>query len=150
MLRWFFVVALVSAGCSPRSFSAGDEAAIRSVLEEQKAAWNRGDLEAFMTGYHRQPDIVFTSGGEIRRGYDAALSSYRKRYDSGSAKMGVLDFRDVEVTGLGPDAGLAMGRFQLTETPQTGSGVFSLVFTREQGKWGIVHDHSSADAPPEP
>lgn len=118
--------------------------AIRGVLDEQRAAWNRGDLEAFMTGYHRRPDIVFTSGAQIRRGYDAALQSYATRYDSGDAKMGTLEFRDVEITGLGPDAGLAMGRFVLTDTPQAGSGVFTLVFTREQGRWGIIHDHSSA------
>ena len=131
-------------GCRAKAFSETDAMAIRGVLDEQRAAWNRGDLEAFMTGYHRRPDIVFTSGAQIRRGYDEALQSYATRYDSGDAKMGTLEFRDVEITGLGPDAGLAMGRFVLTDTPQAGSGVFTLVFTREQGRWGIIHDHSSA------
>ena len=30
---------------------SGDEAAIRAVLEAQVAAWNRGDIPAFMASY---------------------------------------------------------------------------------------------------
>ena len=30
-----------------------DEAAIRAVLDAQAAAWNRGDVEAYMDGYDR-------------------------------------------------------------------------------------------------
>src|SRR5206468_651044 len=37
-------------------------AAIRKVLEEQVAAWNKGDLEAFMTGYWNSADLTFSSG----------------------------------------------------------------------------------------
>ena len=134
---------VLASACGP-TFEPEDEAAVRGVLDEQRQAWNRGDLDAFMAGYHQRPDIVFTSSAKIRRGYDAALASYRERYASGDARMGVLDFRDVEITPLGPDAALAMGWFVLTETPQAGEGVFTLVFTREHDRWGIVHDHSSA------
>jgi hypothetical protein len=28
-----------------------DSAAIRAVIDNQAAAWNRGDIDAFMTGY---------------------------------------------------------------------------------------------------
>jgi uncharacterized protein (TIGR02246 family) len=136
-------VAALSTGCPRPSFEPTDEAAIVDVLHTQQEAWNRGDLEAFMQGYHRDPEVVFTSSAKIRRGYDATLTSYRKRYVEGDAKMGTLEFSDLEVTGLGPDAALAFGRFELTGTPQESTGVFSLVFTRRQGRWGIIHDHSS-------
>jgi uncharacterized protein (TIGR02246 family) len=133
--------------CSTPSFRPEDEARIRAVLEAQRAAWNRGDLDAFMDGYHHDDAIVFTSGAKIRRGYDEALQSYRHRYASGDAKMGALAFEDVEITSLGPDAAVALGHFELTETPQAGRGVFSLVFTRRGNRWGIMHDHSSAAEP---
>ena len=32
---------------------------IRAVLDKQAADWNRGDLEAFATGYKNSPDILF-------------------------------------------------------------------------------------------
>jgi uncharacterized protein (TIGR02246 family) len=130
-------------GCPEHSFAPADETAIRTVLDEQRDAWNRGDLEAFMQGYHRDPAIVFTSGAKIRRGYDETLASYRKRYDTGDAKMGTLSFTDVEVTSLDADAAVVLGHFELTDTPQASQGVFSLVFSKREGKWGIVHDHSS-------
>ncbi|MEX1367687.1 MAG: polysaccharide deacetylase family protein [Nannocystaceae bacterium] len=138
------------AACSTRAFGPQDEAAVRQVLDRQRDAWNRGDLAAFMQGYHRSPDIVFTSSAKIRRGWDDSMASYQRRYVDGDASMGVLEFSGVEVTGLGPDAALAMGRFELTQTPQAGRGVFSLVLTRRDDRWGIMHDHSSGAAEPEP
>ena len=33
--------------------SERSEAAIRRVMDDQAAAWNRGDIEAFMAGYWR-------------------------------------------------------------------------------------------------
>ena len=144
-------LALVAAlpGCRPERPTAADEAAIRSVLDRQKEAWNRGDIEGFMSGYHRRPDIVFTSGGDVRRGFEQTLGAYQRKYVDGGA-MGHLEFRDVELQPVGPDGAVALGTWELTETPRASGGVFSLVFTREQGRWGIVHDHSSAKAEPEP
>lgn len=135
--------------CGQPQFSDADAHAVQAVLDTQRDAWNAGDLDAFMAGYHDDPKIVFTSRGEIRRGWQQARDSYQRRYVDGDAAMGVLDFTDVEITGLGPDAALAMGHFVLTETPQAGRGVFSLVFTRREGNWKILHDHSSGQAEPQ-
>ena len=49
---------------------------IRQVLEDQAAAWNRGDLDAFMEGYWRSEDLVFTSGGNVQRGWQTTLDRY--------------------------------------------------------------------------
>jgi len=150
MRRAFAVLALGSSlfACRADRPSPADEAEIRSVLDRQRDAWNRGDIDTFMAGYHRRPEIVFTSGAKIRRGWDETLAAYREKYVEGDA-MGHLEFEDIELQPVGPDGAVALGRFVLTETPQASSGVFSLVFTREQGTWGIVHDHSSAsDAEP--
>jgi len=136
---------LFSPGCRDAAFGPEDATAIRSVIDAQQAAWNAGDIDAFMQGYHQQPDVVFTSGGKIRKGWQATLTAYRKRYIEGDAKMGTLAFSDLEVQGLGPGAAVVLGRWELTETPQAGHGVFSLVFTEADERWAILHDHSSSE-----
>jgi uncharacterized protein (TIGR02246 family) len=123
-----------------------DEAEIRAVIARQKEAWNRGDIQTFMQGYHRQGDLVFTSAGKIRRGWDETLARYEEKYVTGDA-MGHLEFTEVELQPVGADGAVALGHWALTETPKAGEGVFSLVFTRVDGRWGIVHDHTSLTVP---
>lgn len=135
---------VLPSACSQAAFGPDDEAAIRAVMDTQQAAWNAGDIETFMAGYHQRPDVVFTSGGAIRRGWDATLSAYRTRYIEGDAQMGTLDFSDLDVQPLGDSAAVVLGHWALRDTPQAGHGVFSLVFTEEDGAWKILHDHSSA------
>ena len=131
---------------APRRPTAEDDAEIRAVLERQKQAWNRGDIETFVEGYHRSPDIVFTSGGKIRRGFDETLARYREKYVAADA-MGHLEFSEVELQPVGADGAVVLGRWKLTETPEAGEGVFTLVLTRVDGRWGIVHDHTSLLVP---
>ena len=138
------VIGLISA-CTTATRDS-DSRAIRSVLESQQRAWNRGDLEAFMDGYDRSDNIVFTSGGKIRRGFDETLNRYKAAYGAKKA-MGILGFNILETRFLGPDAALVMGRYTLRETPKAGSGLFSLVFVRRAEGWRCIHDHTSADTP---
>jgi uncharacterized protein (TIGR02246 family) len=144
------LAATVVAGCRteprPERAIAEDEAEIRAVLDRQREAWNRGDIQAFMQGYHQSPDLVFTSGGKIRRGFDETLARYREKYVTGGA-MGHLEFSEVELQPVGADGAVALGRWKLTETPEAGEGVFTLVLTKVDGRWGIVHDHTSVLVP---
>ena len=41
---------------------------IRSVLQAQQDAWNRGDIDGFMNGYARSASTVFISEDTVRRG----------------------------------------------------------------------------------
>ena len=53
---------------------------VHRLLDEQRAAWNRGDLEAYMAGYWRSPRLAFYSGATATHGWDETLSRYRQRY----------------------------------------------------------------------
>lgn len=117
-------------------------AAIRAVLDAQVAAWNRGDLEGYMDGYQRSPDIVFISGDRVTRGWKTVLDRYKRSYDT-REKMGVLEFSDVEITMLGTDAALVFGRWHL-RTKNEPRGRFTLLFRRTKDGWRIVHDHTSS------
>jgi beta-aspartyl-peptidase (threonine type) len=119
------------------------EQAVRAVLDAQVRAWNRGDLEGFMSGYWKSPELTFTSGGDNTRGWDATLERYRKRYKAEGKEMGKLTFSDVSVTVLTPDAAYVRGRWQLVLSKEKPGGVFTLVFRKLPEGWRIVHDHTS-------
>ena len=121
--------------------------AITAVLNAQTAAWNRGDLEAFMQGYWNSPDVVFTSRGRVRRGWQATLNSYREHYGTSPESMGRLEFSDLEVHPLAPNVAWVLGRWTLSGGDADSTGVFTLLFSRIAGSWRIVMDHSSANEP---
>ncbi len=137
---------IVLVGACGHAFTAADRAAVAAVLERQRAAWNRGDLDGYMDGYARTPELVFTSGGKIRRGWDEARAAYHKRYGGDRASMGELAFEILAVQPVGADGAIVLGRWRLTGTPQAGGGVFSIVLARLEAGWRIVHDHTSSDA----
>ena len=120
-------------------------APVRVLLDAQVAAWNRGDLEGFMAGYWRSPELVFCSGATVSKGWDATLERYRKRYQAEGGEMGKLRFESLEVEPLGPDAAFARGEYWLRMSDgQQPHGRFTLVLRRLSGAWRIVHDHTSA------
>lgn len=145
---------IVLAGCrAPSSTSAAKAssdagAEITAVLLAQQAAWNRGDLAAFMElGYWRSPDLTFYSGGEVSRGFDEMLARYRKNYEGPGKALGTLTFTQLDVVPLGADVALARGRWDLDYAEkQDVGGLFTLALRRTDAGWRIVHDHSSADS----
>lgn len=142
-MRAALALIAIAACAAPRP--AFDRAGVEAVLAAQAAAWNRGDLEGYMAGYARSPDLVFTSGGQIRRGWDETLAKYRARYGSDPSTMGRLRFEILGVQPVGADGAVVLGRWTLTDTPAAGTGLFSVVLERQPAGWRIVHDHTSAD-----
>jgi beta-aspartyl-peptidase (threonine type) len=118
---------------------------VRALLDAQVAAWNRGDLEAFMAGYWRSPELVFCSGAVVTKGWEATLERYRKRYQAEGREMGRLGFDAVEVFPLGRDAAFARGAYRLRlRDGSEPHGLFTLVLRRFPEGFRIVHDHTSA------
>src|SRR6185436_2408194 len=77
--------------------------AIRSVIEAQRDAWNKGDIEGYMDGYDRSDQTVFVSGDNVTHGWQTVLERYKKGYDT-REKMGQLTFSDLEFTILSKDS----------------------------------------------
>jgi uncharacterized protein (TIGR02246 family) len=148
LVRFGIVLSLpLAAGtCASWGTRSGPAEVIPRILGEQTAAWNKGDVEAFMTAYWDSPDLTFVSGGTVTRGWRPTLERYRRRYPTPEA-MGRLTFSDLQVRELAPDAALVLGRFDLArvEPEKPVGGRFTLLFRRIEGKWVIVYDHTSAD-----
>ena len=119
------------------------EQAIRKVLDDQAKAWNKGDLEGFMAGYWKSPELTFSSGGDRTKGWQATLERYRKRYQAKGQRMGKLTFREVEVEVLAADSAWARGRWRVVRGKETLEGLFTLVLKKMPKGWFIVHDHTS-------
>ena len=128
--------------CAAQSGEAAN-AAIRAVLDQQVAAWNRGDIEAFMRGYAQSPETTFVADDRITRGWQTVLDRYRRAYNT-RAKMGRLAFSELEIKRLGKDAALVLGRWELKREQDAPHGRFTLIFRRFPEGWRIVHDHTSS------
>ena len=138
-MRWILAV-LVSFQLS----GAQEVSALKTVLDDQTRAWNRGDIDEFMKGYDNSKDITFV-GKSLSRGYDAVLARYRRDYGD-KAKMGTLRFEEVEVKILSANIALVLGRYVLERSPEGGgpaSGRFTLVAKKTHGGWKFIHDHTS-------
>jgi uncharacterized protein (TIGR02246 family) len=118
-------------------------AAVHTVLDAQVEAWNRGDIQGFMDGYARSPDITFFSGDNFTRGWQTVHDRYQKNYDS-REKMGTLTFSDLETRVLSTDAAVTIGRWHLQLANNQPHGRFTLIFRRTSQGWRIVHDHTSS------
>src|SRR5437870_11345316 len=117
----FFAQAASSA--QSNKLDGTSEAAIRAVLNAQRDAWNRGDIEGYMEGYDRSPDTVFVSGDRINRGWQMVLDRYKKSYDS-REQMGVLTFSAIEITMLSKDAAVVVGGWRLDRAIAGAHGTF--------------------------
>lgn len=117
-------------------------AAVEAILRAQEEAWNRGDVDAFMEHYWKSDDLTFSSGGATTRGWEATLNRYRERYPT-REQMGELTLSGLEITPLGESAALVLGQWNLERESQPVSGNFSLVVRKIDGRWLIVHDHTS-------
>lgn len=124
-----------------------DTKAINEVLRAQQAAWNRGDVDAFLVGYWHSTELTFSGGSGVSRGWDGVLARYKKNY-ADRAAMGHLDFSNLEFRFLGPHAALVLGQWHLKRESGDIGGVFSLVWQKFPYGWKIIHDHTSAVAPP--
>jgi ketosteroid isomerase-like protein len=118
-------------------------AAVRAVLDAQRDAWNRGDVEGYMDGYERSKETVFVSGDNVTRGWQTVLDRYKKNYDS-REKMGTLTFSDLEITPVGKDAAIVLGRWHLQRAQDEPHGRFTLILRRTSRGWRIIHDHTSS------
>ena len=115
---------------------------IVAVMNAQTEAWNRGDVDGFMQGYWRSPDLIFVSGDNVTRGWQPTLDRYKANYNS-REKMGTLKFSDIEINVLSKSSAVVLGSWSLTRAKDTPKGKFTLLFRKLKDGWRIVHDHTS-------
>lgn len=118
-----------------------DREVIIQLMNEQEAAWNKGDLKAFMQGYWRSDKLAFIGKNGIKYGWQTTLANYKASYPD-KAAMGKLkfDIMQVEVEG---DSAFVLGKWKLIRQDDAPAGFFTLYWKKIEGAWRIVIDHSS-------
>lgn len=148
---WYVVwCAALLPACRPSDNAAADPTAdIQDMLGRSAAAWNRGDLAGFMDDYVRDSLTSFVSGRGVVYGWQTLHDRYYASYFAAGKSRDSLAFEQVRARPLGPDAALATARFALHRGDSVvASGPFTLVLRRDDGRWRIVHDHTSSDPTP--
>jgi ketosteroid isomerase-like protein len=146
------IAVLISATFGTRLSAAKQNAAegkIRAVLDMQTVAWNRGDIDTFMTGYWKSSETEFVGASGITRGWQAVLDRYRRNYLDGKA-MGRLTFSNLEVHVTCRDSAFVIGEFRLDREKDRPAGIFTLNFRKFAEGWRIVADHTTGFPAPSP
>ena len=121
-----------------------DEIAIRSAMQIQMDAWNKGDLEKFMSTYWHNDSLMFIGKTGVTYGWTNTLSNYKKGYPDKDA-MGSLSFDIIQVKKLSSKYFYVTGKWHLARKEAKGdlSGHYTLLFKKINNKWLIISDHSS-------
>ncbi len=120
------------------------EKEVKVLLAQQAEDWNKGDIEAFMTGYLKSDDLTFIGSRGVTTGWDQTMASYKKGYPTRAA-MGHLRFELMQVKQQSKKVVSVVGKFILDRKDETLDGYFLLIVKKVKGKWYIVADHTSSE-----
>jgi len=120
MRLYFLTLFFIVSGFlfSQQAVSKKDSLAVVKVLFEQQDHWNKGDIDAFMEGYLKSDELVFSGASGPIYGWEA--------------------------TALSPTVIQLQGEFYLTRTIGDAQGFFTLNWVCVKDKWYIISDHTSA------
>ena len=143
---WVFLAIAAISTTAANSADLDVKSSVEQVLNAQQAAWNRHDLEGFMSGYWNSPELTFFSGAQKMSGWQAAMDRYVRNYQSQGKEMGKLEFSSLQIAALSADSAFVRGAWHLTMSDgKTPHGLFTLVFRKFPEGWKIVHDHTAAE-----
>jgi uncharacterized protein (TIGR02246 family) len=147
--------ALLLGACARTTAAYRATAAERAAVREQIAAmlvrsaanWNRGALDAFVDDYLPGDTTTYIGGRGILRGTAPIRAAYAPRFAPGGVRDS-LSFVLLDVDPLAPDVVNVIATYVLSRRVTgrdsvTSTGPTSLVMRRVEGRWRIVHDHSS-------
>ena len=140
MRKIFFIIFLLITGSL--SAQSKNETAILKILAEQTAAWNRGDIKKFMTGYWENDSLMIIGKSGVTYGWTNTLNNYKKSYPDTTA-MGKLSFNIISVKRLSKKYYHVVGKWFLKRSIGDLSGHYTLLFQKVNGNWVIIADHSS-------
>ena len=145
------IIGLLSAAladCAPRASDPAPTRAdlateVATMFARSAAAWNRGDLDAFMTDYLPGDRTTYVTARGALHGPAAIREHYAPRFVPG-ARHDSLSFEGIEVDSLARGVINVIAQYVLTRGDSVvARGPTSLVIVRQDGRLKIVHDHSS-------
>ena len=129
-------------GFAQYAVKKSDSLAIVNILFQQQADWNAGDIDAFMEGYLKSDQLVFSGASGPIYGWEATRDRYKRTY-SDRERMGVLKFDVLHLLALSETVVQLQGKFYLQRTSGDLQGFFTLNWILLSKQWYIISDHTS-------
>jgi uncharacterized protein (TIGR02246 family) len=122
---------------------------VQAFVRAYTEAANRSDAGAYAAMYKDSPDLIVVSGGELKRGWSSIRDEANQMLGTeGSFKIAS---GTVDVLPFGPNRAVAIFPFVINAQTAQGlvqlKGALTLVLEKAAGKWLIIHDHTSYQAP---
>ena len=147
-VRWAWSAAVTAlVACSASRVVAGDpQAEIAAMMRRSAADWNRGDLAGFMSDYAHDSLTSYVNAGHVQYGWQKLYDRYQAVYFAPGKARDSLAFEEMSVRPLASHLALCTARFKLLRRDSvTASGPFTLLLAKRNGRWQILHDHTSSD-----
>ena len=129
-------------GFAQYAVKKSDSLAIVNILFQQQADWNAGYIDAFMEGYLKSDQLVFSGASGPIYGWEATRDRYKRTY-SDRERMGVLKFDVLHLLALSETVVQLQGKFYLQRTSGDLQGFFTLNWILLNKQWYIISDHTS-------
>ena len=140
------IASCLLAACSqhskPKFDLKAEEDTIRAMLNAGQIAWNNGDIDVFMEGFWKSDSLQFISPRGMSHGWEATRENYKKGYPDRSS-MGTVSYEILELTPMSSNVFVVSSRYHITQEIGKREGIFTAVFRKVNGKWLVVHYHTS-------
>jgi len=114
------------------------------IVLAQEAAWNRGDLDGFLSRFKDDPDTQVVLGVRAR-GMTTIRNAFHTNYPNREA-MGAIEYTDIEARELGENFCLATGRYRVERSKKAGGaaeGNFTEVFQKTAQGWQVIFSETT-------
>jgi ketosteroid isomerase-like protein len=132
---------------SLRANSSGaksDVQAVYEVLLKMLERWNAHDIERYMGGYWKSPELLVVIDAEEFNGWQQLHDFYLSGYPDRNA-MGFIEPTRIQVKLLKPDFALALTKWSVSfpESKRPVLGNTTMNLQKFDGDWKIVDSHTS-------
>lgn len=141
MYKYLFIFFFLAIGDKVQAQSKNDRQAILTLLEDQRRDWNKGDIDAYMSGYWKNDSLLFVGKNGPTYGWQKTLENYKRSYPDKVA-MGFLTFGIKKIDLIAKDRAFVLGSWHLKREKDELKGYFTLMLRKIDGLWKVVADHS--------
>lgn len=132
-----------AAGTGSRAGDPVARSEIAAMMARAATRWTRGDLDGFMGDYLNTDRTTYVGRSGLLRGRAAIRAAYAPRFAPGM-RQDSLSFEGLEVDAVAPGVAHVIAYYVLSRGDSVvARGPTSLLMERHDGRWYIVHDHSS-------
>jgi uncharacterized protein (TIGR02246 family) len=121
-----------------------EQLAVVKIVLAQETAWNRGDLDGFLSEFKDAPDTQAVLGNRAV-GMTEIRNAFHANYPTRDS-MGLLAYSDVEARELGENFALATGKYHLERSKKFGGsadGTITEVLEKTPKGWQIIFDETT-------